>query len=76
MLRGQKVLIQIALFLYGLTAIFVLMSVERNRKEERDHAPALLLAGWSVMSASAVLAILLLGTAAVMALGYPVTLTA
>ncbi len=58
------------LFFYGLMASFVLLSIERNHREGREHGRHLALAGWSVMSMSACLAILLLLAAALNLVGY------
>lgn len=66
-------IVQILLFFYGLIAMFVLMSIERNRKEKRDNSDYLTLAGWGVMSMSASLALSLLGAAALLLVGIPAT---
>ena len=58
------------LFFYGLVAAFVLMSIERNHREGREHGRHLALAGWSVMSMSACLAVLLMFVAALALIGY------
>ncbi|GGO90494.1 hypothetical protein [Stakelama pacifica] len=66
-------IVQILLFFYGLIAMFVLMSIERNRKEKRANSDYLTLAGWGVMSMSASLALSLLGAAALLLVGIPAT---
>tara|TARA_B100000678_G_scaffold193309_1_gene161734 strand:- start:654 stop:866 length:213 start_codon:yes stop_codon:yes gene_type:complete len=62
------------LFFYGLVAAFVLMSIERNHREGREHGRHLALAGWSVMSMSACLAVLLMFVAALALIGYAPTI--
>jgi hypothetical protein len=55
-----------ALFLYGLLTMFVLSSMTRNVKERRPHSRVLTMAGWSLMSSSATLGLLLAAYAAFM----------
>ncbi|WP_246152568.1 hypothetical protein [Sphingomonas montanisoli] len=50
--------------IYGFVAMFVLTSMQRNRREQRAHAPALVFAGRGLMAASATGAALLIGGAA------------
>lgn len=57
-------MIDFALFFYGLLAMFVLSSMTRNVKEQRPHSRVLTMAGWSLMSSSATLGLLLAGYAA------------
>lgn len=57
-------MIDYALFLYGMLAMFVLSSMTRNVKARRPHSRALAMAGWSLMSSSATLGLLLAGYAA------------
>ena len=53
-------MIQFAIFFYGILAMFVTLSIQRNAREQRTHSRALTMAGWSVMSSSATLGVLLL----------------
>ncbi|RVT92829.1 hypothetical protein [Sphingomonas crocodyli] len=50
--------------IYGFVAMFVVSSIQRNRREQREHAPALIFAGRGLMAASATGAALLIGSAA------------
>lgn len=49
----------ILLFFYGLLAVFVLSGMSRNVKEQRPHSRTLTMVGWSLMSSSATLGVLL-----------------
>ncbi len=61
-------MLDIAVFIYGLLAAFVLTSMKRNRRDQRPDAPILSLVGWGLMSASFTLMALLLGLVAWLAL--------
>lgn len=61
-------MLDFAVLIYCLLAGFVLMSVSRNRREQRPDAPMLALVGRGLMSASFTLFVLLLGLAAWLAL--------
>lgn len=56
-------MLNFAVFIYGLLAMFVLTSASRNRREQRPDAPILALVGWGLTSASFTFAALLLGLA-------------
>jgi hypothetical protein len=55
---------------YAFVTSFVLVSAERNRREARPHAPAIVRAGEVTMSASAAFALLLFGWVVLHALGF------
>jgi len=50
--------------IYGFMAIFVVSSLERNRRDNIHDAPVLTLAGHGLMAASAAGGCLILGSAA------------
>lgn len=58
------IMLNFAAFIYALLSVFVLTSIQRNRREQRPDAPMLALVGWGLMSASFTLALLLTGVAA------------
>lgn len=47
---------ELLMMFYGVAAVFVHGSLTANIKNQRPHAKALVLAGWSVMSCSLTLA--------------------
>ena len=58
-------MLEVATFLYALTAVFVLGAVERNHREQRRSPQIVVLAGWGICSMSATLAVLTLALAIV-----------
>ena len=56
----------VAVFFYGVIAMFVITAAERNRRESRANAPVLTLVGWGLMSTSFASAGLMLALAAVL----------
>ncbi|MEN3746322.1 hypothetical protein TPR58_04020 [Sphingomonas sp. HF-S3] len=62
------------LFMYAMTALFVLTSMRRNQQERRSSSPALVLAGWGLFSLSSTLALLMAGVAVAIAMGMQVPL--
>lgn len=62
-------LIEIAIFLYGLCAGLVLMIASRNRREARPNPAVVTAMGWGLMSMSSVLALLLATVALAAAMG-------
>ena len=56
-------MLNFAVFIYGLLAVFVISSTSRNRREQRPDAPILAAVGWGLMSASFTFAALLTGLA-------------
>lgn len=46
-------------FTYGLLASFILASIARNQKENRANPPIVTMLGWSLMSMSLTLSLLL-----------------
>jgi Ca2+/Na+ antiporter len=52
-------LLEIAIFLYGLCAGLVLMIASRNHREARPNPAVVTAMGWGLMSMSSVLALLL-----------------
>lgn len=62
-------ILEIAVFLYGLCAGLVLMIASKNRREARPNPTVVTAMGWGLMSMSSVLALLLATVALAMALG-------
>ena len=54
-------MVEFATLMYGMLAIFVLASIERNHREERANPQIVTLVGWGLCSMSATLAGLVLG---------------
>ena len=61
-------MLEIAIFLYALTAVFVLGATERNHREQRRSPQIVVLAGWGLCSMSATLSVLLTAFAVVAAM--------
>lgn len=62
-------LLEIAVFLYGLCAGLVLMIASRNRREAKPNPAVVTAMGWGLMSMSSVLALLLAAVAMAAMLG-------
>lgn len=62
------------IFMYAMTAFFVVTSIRRNQIEQRTSSPALTLAGWGLFSLSSTLAVLMAAVAVAIALGMQVPL--
>lgn len=61
-------------FLYAMLAMFVVMSMRRNQKEQRPSSTMLTMAGWGLFSLSTTLALLLGGVAVAITMGMQVPL--
>lgn len=61
-----------ATFFYGVLASFVMASISRNKREQRQHPQILTLFGWGMMSFSGVLAVLLLAYAGLSVAGVSI----
>ena len=62
-------LLEIAVFLYGLCAGLVLMIASRNQREAKPNPAVVTAMGWGLMSMSSVLALLLAAVAMAAMLG-------
>lgn len=62
-------MLEIAVFLYGLCAGLVLMIASRNQREARPNPAVVTAMGWGLLSMSSVLALLLATVAMAMAMG-------
>lgn len=63
-------------FMYAMAAGFVLLTMQRNRREQRSDAPIVTLVGWGLFSLSSTLAVLLGAVALALALGMHMPLPA
>lgn len=63
-------------FMYAMAAGFVLLTMQRNRREQRADAPMVTLVGWGLFSLSSTLALLLGAVALALALGMQMPLPA
>jgi hypothetical protein len=61
-------------FAYAMLAMFVLQSMQRNRRLERANPQMVTMVGWGLFSLSSTLAILLGAVALAMALGAKIAL--
>lgn len=63
-------------FVYAMASGFVLLTMQRNRREQRADAPMVTLVGWGLFSLSSTLALLLGAVALALALGLRMPLPA
>ncbi|MHA6720296.1 hypothetical protein ACX40Y_12705 [Sphingomonas sp. RS6] len=65
--------IQFFIFIYAVATMFVLMTMQRNRRSGRQTLPIVTMAGWGLFSLSSTLAILMgaLGLALAMGVQMP-----
>ncbi|MDF7774099.1 hypothetical protein P1X14_02470 [Sphingomonas sp. AOB5] len=61
-------------FIYGVLAMFVVMTMRRNQKLQRPSSQMLTMAGWGLFSLSSTLAVLLGGVALAIAMGMQIPL--
>ncbi len=73
--RGRfDVMAEFWVFIYALLSGFVLMSLQRNQRQQRPSPHMVTLAGWGLFSLSSTLAILMGALAFALAIGVPVPL--
>jgi sterol desaturase/sphingolipid hydroxylase (fatty acid hydroxylase superfamily) len=70
------VAIQFFLFIYAVTTMFVLLTMQRNRRMRRPTLPIVTMAGWGLFSLSSTLAILMGAVALALAMGLQMPLPA
>ena len=58
------------IFLYAMLTMVVIMSMQRNQREQRPSSEMMTLVGWGLFSLSSTLALLMTGLAVVLALGW------
>lgn len=63
-------------FMYAMASGFVLLTMQRNRREQRANAPIVMMVGWGLFSLSSTLALLLGTVALALALGMNMPLPA
>ncbi|PVX31377.1 hypothetical protein [Sphingomonas pokkalii] len=56
-------------FVYAMASGFVLMTMQRNRREQRQDSPMVTMVGWGLFSLSSTLALLMGAVALAFALG-------
>ena len=59
-------------FSYALLASFVIMSMRRNQRLQRPTGQMLTMVGWGLFSLSSTLAVLMMGVAVALAMGFSV----
>nr|WP_294813769.1 hypothetical protein [uncultured Sphingomonas sp.] len=64
------------IFVYAILAMFVLFSMQRNRREQRPNPQMVTMVGWGLFSLSSTLAILMGAVALALALGLKMQLPA
>ncbi|MBA15377.1 MAG: hypothetical protein CMN73_03375 [Sphingomonas sp.] len=58
-------------FLYAMATGFVLLSLQRNQREQRPNSQMVTMMGWGLFSLSSTLAVLMAGLAVAIAMGMP-----
>ncbi len=58
-------------FLYAMATGFVLLSLQRNQREQRPNSQMVTMMGWGLFSLSSTLAVLMAGLAIAIAMGMP-----
>jgi multisubunit Na+/H+ antiporter MnhB subunit len=61
---------------YAMIAMFVIMSMQRNRREQRQSSQMMTMVGWGLFSLSSTLAVLMTGLALALAFGVQMALPA
>ncbi|NYT39682.1 hypothetical protein HZY97_02845 [Sphingomonas sp. R-74633] len=61
-------------FAYAMLAMFVIMSMQRNKREQRANPQVVTMVGWGLFSLSSTLAVLLGAVALALALGANIPL--
>jgi hypothetical protein len=61
-------------FSYALMASFVIMSMRRDQRMQRPSSQVVTMMGWGLFSLSSTLAVLLMGFAVALAMGFNVSL--
>ncbi|MDG2532536.1 hypothetical protein P6144_02660 [Sphingomonas sp. HITSZ_GF] len=61
-------------FAYAMLAMFVIMSMQRNQREQRANSQMVTMVGWGLFSLSSTLAVLLGAVALALALGANIPL--
>jgi multisubunit Na+/H+ antiporter MnhB subunit len=61
-------------FAYAMLAMFVIMSMQRNKREQRSNPQMVTMVGWGLFSLSSTLAVLLGAVALALALGANIPL--
>jgi hypothetical protein len=60
-------------FLYGMLAMFVILSIRRNQRMQRPSPAMVTAMGWGLFSLSTTLAVLMAGLALALAMGFSVS---
>ncbi|MEP9357149.1 hypothetical protein [Sphingomonas sp. KR3-1] len=63
-------------FAYAMLAMFVILSMQRNKREQRANPQMVTMVGWGLFSLSSTLAVLLGAVALALALGANIPLPA
>ncbi|WP_109806766.1 hypothetical protein [Sphingosinithalassobacter portus] len=58
-------------FLYAMATGFVLVSLQRNQRQQRPNSQMVTMMGWGLFSLSSTLAVLMAGLAVAIAMGMP-----
>jgi hypothetical protein len=61
---------QFFIFVYAMLAMFVIEAIRRNQRLQRPSHQMVTAVGWGLFSLSSTLAVLLLGVAVALAMGY------
>ncbi|KTF68556.1 hypothetical protein ACNFJ7_03190 [Sphingomonas sp. HT-1] len=61
-------------FVYAMASGFVLLTMQRNRREQRQDSPMVTMVGWGLFSLSSTLALLMGAVALALAMGLQMPL--
>lgn len=67
-------MVEFFIFIYAMLAMFVLLAMQRNRREQRPNSQMVTLVGWGLFSLSSTLATLMGAVALALALGLQMQL--
>jgi hypothetical protein len=71
--QGWVPMIQFFLFMYAMLAVFVIQAIRRNQKLQRPSHQMVTAVGWGLFSLSSTLAVLMMGVAFAVAMGFNLT---
>jgi len=61
---------QFVIFIYAMLSMFVITAMSRNQRAQRPSSEMMTMVGWGLFSLSSTLAVLMVGLAVALALGW------
>lgn len=61
---------ELLVFIYGVLAVFVIHAIQRDQRLQRPSSQMVTMVGWGLLSLSSTLALLMVGLAVALALGF------